>query len=153
LVYNNHMKVILIEDVNNLGKKGEVKEVAEGYARNFLLPRKLVQVATEKTIKNLELELVRKNETEKKQLEEKLQSVQKIKGKKIIIRSKEKKGKLFGSISARDISRELGKEGVSVDEGKVILKDPIKKIGEYEVRIELAKDVAANITLIVESEG
>lgn len=146
------MKIILKEDVKNLGSRGDIKEVAEGYARNFLLPRKLADIATEASIKNAETRKEKEKEESKRQKEESKKIFEKMQGKKITIRSKEKEGKLFGSILAKDIVKELAKESFVIEEKSVRMENPIRKIGSHTIRIILGKDLEAKITLAVEPE-
>lgn len=152
-MYNlKDMRIILREDVKNLGKKGDIKEVAEGYARNFLLPRKLAEIATEVAVKNSEAQREKEKEKLKIRQEEAKKLFEKIQGKKVILRSKEKEGKLFGSILTKDIAGELAKEHLAIDEKIIKMEGPIKKIGTYTARVVLGKDLEAEISLIVEPE-
>ncbi len=146
------MKVILLKDVPKLGKKYEVKSVKNGYGRNFLLPRKLAEIAVAGNLKNLE---ARKKigEESKKKMEQKLfQSLEKLKGKEIIIKTKaNKRGELYGSVSSETISEELKKQGFNIDSEYIQLQENIKKIGEYEIEIKIGDSVCA-IKLKVENE-
>ncbi len=146
------MKIILKEGVKNLGSKGDIKEVAEGYARNFLLPRKLADIATETSIRNAEARKEQEKEELKRQQTEARKLLEKIQGRKIMIRSKEKEGKLFGSISVKDIAKKLAKENLTIDEGSLKIENPIKKIGSHTVKVVLGKGMEAKFDLIVEPE-
>jgi large subunit ribosomal protein L9 len=146
------MKIILIEDVKNLGSKGDIKEVAEGYARNFLMPRKLAGMATEASMKNAETRKEKEKEESKRKQEEAENLLKKIRGKKITITSKEKEGKLFGSISAKDIVKELAKENFAIDEKAVKMENPIRKIGNYTIKVVLGKGLEAKLDLAVNPE-
>jgi len=146
------MKVILTQDVKNLGKKGDVKEVAEGYARNFLFPKKLAQAATETAIKNAAAQKEKEKVIEDTNAQKMRQIADILKSKEIVLKSKEKGGKLFGSISAKDIAKHLQQSGIELKEENIILKNPIKKIGEYEIEIRLAKDISGKIKLTVAGE-
>jgi large subunit ribosomal protein L9 len=141
------MKVILEKDVKNLGRGGDIKEVADGYARNFLFPRKLAKAATELAVKNVKL----KKEQEKKSEEGNLQKIkelaEKLIDKKITIKSKEKDGKLFGSVSAKDIAKELAKENLEIPQDSIIMKTAIKKVGNYKIKINLDSGITAEINL------
>jgi large subunit ribosomal protein L9 len=147
------MKVILIQDVKDFGKKGEVKEVAEGYARNFLFPKKLVEIATEAAVRGVEMKRQKEREMEIQMLEEAKKVAEKIKGRSITIKAKDKKGKLFGSILAKDIVAELGKEDIQVEERWVKLENPIKKIGNYSVKIVPEKNIEVKLSLIVKGDS
>ena len=146
------MKIILTQDIKTLGKKGDVKDVADGYARNFLFPQKLAQAATGAAIENAAVE----KEKEKQRTEENSQKMRALAGtlkeKEIVLKSKEKGGKLFGSISAGDIAEKLKQSGIDLKEENIILKNPIKKTGEYEIEIQLDKDIRSKIKLTVSGE-
>jgi large subunit ribosomal protein L9 len=146
------MKIILLEDVKTLGKKGDVKEVAEGYARNFLMPKKLAQMATQTAIKNAKTAKAKEKEEETKILEKLRGIAGNLKGKEITLKAKEKKGKLFGSITPKEIVQALKKEGFDILEKSIIIKGAIKKVGEHEVRIELDKEIDVAIRVNVQGE-
>lgn len=145
------MKVVLLEDVKNLGRKGDIVQVAEGHARNYLLPRKLAVEATEGKIKQLakvQEAAVRKKqreEIEAKDLAGRLES--------LLVRVYSKAGeggKLFGSISNKDIVDALVKDyGIEIDRRKIILKEPIKKLGFYSLPVKLYPSVQVNISVNV----
>jgi large subunit ribosomal protein L9 len=147
------MKIILLQDVKTLGKKGDVKDVSEGYARNFLISKKLAQIATEGAVKNVEAKKAQKNAFEKANLEKLRELAEKLKDRRIVLESREKKGKLFGSILAKDIALELKKENLEISEKSIILKETIKKIGEYKIEIRLEKDIKSQIILEVRGEN
>lgn len=144
------MKVILLTDIKGLGKRGDIKEVAEGYARNFLFTKKFAEAAREGSLKKLEN--IKKKEIEKEQADlEKIQELaEQLSGKEIVIKMKEKEGKLFGSVGAKDICKELKKEDIAIGEKSIILGSPLKEIGEYEVEVELTHGIEAFIKLIIE---
>jgi len=146
------MKVILLQDIKSLGKKGDIKDVSDGYARNFLLPQKLAGAATDGTIKKA-AEMKERERAEKEKDSEKMKQLAKeIQEKNIIIKSKEKGGKLFGSISAKDIAVALKNENLEVLEKSIIMKEAIKKTGRYEIKIRLADGVEAQIEIEVVGE-
>jgi large subunit ribosomal protein L9 len=146
------MKVILSENVNNLGKAGDVKEVSDGYARNFLLPRKLAELATTRNLEKAEILKEQGIKQEKEGLENNQKLATEIDGREIIIKSKEKGGKLFGSVGAKEIIKELKNQGVEINEEFIILDTPIKEIGESEVLIRLGHGIEATIRVIIEGE-
>ncbi len=144
------MKVILIEDVEKVGSMGEIINVKDGYARNFLFPRKLAKVATDSNLKIIE----------------------EIKKKKALVLVKEKKNmealkeklalvsctvsveagdddKLFGSVNAQDIAESLAQEGYDIDKRKITIDEPIKKLGVYHVSVKLHPEVTADVKVWV----
>ena len=147
------MKVILLQDVKGTGKKGETLNVAEGYARNFLIPRGLAIIATEKSLKELE----RQKSLEAKKKAEELQKAQELAQKlsKVTLTLTVKAGeggKLFGSINTKDIGEALEKKyGLVVDKRKIELKGAIKSLGTYPVSIKLHPEVTATIEVQVTS--
>lgn len=148
------MQLILLADVKKLGKKGDVIKVAEGYARNFLIPKGLAVEATGGKLKNLEMQK-QAISVQKKREEDKARELgSRIEGLKIIISTRVgEAGKLFGAIGNKDIAEALQKNhGLVVDKKKIILKNPIKALGEYPVVIKLHPAVQAQITVNVIAE-
>lgn len=146
------MKIVLLEDIKNIGAKGDIEEVSDGYARNFLLPKKLAAPATESAMK-LALAAKSKQIEAEKSEQEKIKELAKIiAGKKIVIKAKEKKGKLFGSITAKNIAQELKKEKLEIPEKSIILESPLKETGEYEIKIRLEQGIETSLMLTIEKE-
>ncbi len=146
------MKIILLQDLKNIGKKGDVKEVTDGYARNFLLPQKIAQRATEEAIKKNEIqkkEAVKKQAINKQASEELLKKLQK---KKFVIVTRQKKGKLFGSITAKKIAEVFKKEDLAISADCIIIKKNIKKIGEHEIEIKLKAGIEGKVKIKVKGE-
>lgn len=144
------MKIILLDNVKSLGNKGEIKEVSEGYARNFLLPKKLAEIATEGAIEALKKNqdaLKIKERQEDEMLRKKASTIQ---GRVIKIKAKSEKGKLFGSIGTREICLELKKQGFEIKEKSITLKGIIKNTGEKEIFIDFGKNIKAKITVSIE---
>jgi len=147
------MRVILQKDVQNLGEAGDIKEVAEGFARNFLLPKKLVIPYNESSAKAIEHQkkLVKiKKEKRKKEgqkLVEALSSVALTIGAQV-----GEDEKLFGSVTAIDIADKLLQMGYTIDKRKIVLPEPIKKAGEHEVKIKLEEGLTATIKVSVIKE-
>jgi large subunit ribosomal protein L9 len=147
------VKVILIQDVDSLGLGGEILEVARGYARNYLIPKKIALEATEDNIKRTEAQ--RKNiEVKRIKLKE---DAQKIKERlaEVVVTIAQKAGeedKLYGSVTSMDIADELERQGITVDRRKVILDKPIKSLGEFPVSIKLHPNVTAPIKVKVVPE-
>ena len=145
------MKVILIEDVKKIGKKGEIKEVKPGYARNALFPKNLAIEATPENMKEWEAEqaeLKRLDAENKAQAEEMKKALEK---KKIIIKWKGgSSGKLFGSVNSPEIADAIKEElGLDIDRKKIDLKSPIKETGDYEVTVKLYGATNAKVKLEV----
>jgi len=148
------MKVILLEDVKSLGKKGEIVEVNQGYARNFVIPKGKGVEATPENLNTLKLQ--KKND--EKVAAEKLAAAEKLKEElkdKVITTSMKvgAGGKVFGSVSSKEIS-ELIKDqlGLDVDKKKIALKDPVKALGNYKIGLKLHPSVTAEVTLRVTEE-
>jgi len=147
------MRVILQKDVQNLGEAGDIKEVAEGFARNFLLPKKLVIPYNESSAKAIEHQkkLVKiKKEKRKKEgqkLVEALSNVALTIGAQV-----GEDEKLFGSVTAIDIADKLAQMGYTIDKRKIVLPEPIKKAGEHEVKIKLEEGLTATIKVSVIKE-
>lgn len=148
------MQIILQEDVEKLGTRGEVVEVKEGYARNFLLPRKLALEASAGNMKRLEKmravfakkEAVEKGDAQK--LAELLAGVS-----LELTRKAGETDQLFGSVTSADVSEALAAQGFTVEKRKIALAEPIKVIGEYEVPLKLHREVSATVKLTVKKEG
>lgn len=147
------MKVILIQDIEKLGKTGDVKDVAAGYARNFLFPRKLAQLATQKNLREVEKIKLTNELKAKLDLEAVEKFVESLDGYELIIPSKIKgEGKLYGSISDSTIAKELKKQGFDVEKGQIKLNDPIKEVGDYEILVSFDHGLEANIKVSVIGE-
>ncbi|HUJ31787.1 MAG TPA: 50S ribosomal protein L9 [Candidatus Acidoferrum sp.] len=147
------MQIILQEDVEKLGTRGQLVEVAEGYARNFLLPRKLGLEATPGNMKRLEkmrATFAKKEATEKEsatKLAELLAGVS-----LTLSRKAGENDQLFGSVTSGDISEALAAQGYTIDKRKITLAEPIKLVGEYEIPVKLHREVSANVKLKVQEE-
>jgi large subunit ribosomal protein L9 len=147
------MKIILMEDVPTLGKRGEVREVANGYARNFLLPKKMALPATPGNVKNLEHLKRQRERVESKVREAAQAAADRITGLTLSVATRASEdGRLFGSVTAQDIVEFLGKNQLPVEKRRVQLEEPIKALGEYEVPIRLHQDVAATLKVSVTRE-
>src|SRR5262245_37046230 len=148
------MEVILRETIDNLGRAGQVVKVADGYARNYLLPRKLAYPATAGNMKVIEFErqsLLRKEARQKEDSEKLQQMLDKV---EITIRRKVgEQDTLYGSVTNSDVADELEKKGFQVEKRKIHMEDHIKSIGVFSIPIRLFKDVTAHITLKVEPEA
>lgn len=147
------MQIILQEDVEKLGNRGQVVEVAEGYARNFLLPRKLALEASAGNLKRLEKmrAVFAKKEATEKEAAQKLAEL--LAGVSVELhRRAGDNDQLFGSVTSSDISESLAAQGFTIDKRKIALTEPIKVIGEYEVPLKLHREVTASVKLAVKKE-
>lgn len=147
------MQVILRETIENLGRAGQVVKVADGYARNYLLPRKLAYPATPGNLKVIEYErqaLLKKEATQKEDAEKFKEMVDKV---EIVIRRKVgEQNVLYGSVTNSDVSEELEKQGFQIERRKIQMEDHIKTLGEFSIPIRLFRDVTAHVKLKVEPE-
>jgi len=148
------MKVILLEDVEKLGKKGDIKDVADGHARNFLIPNKKAVLATKDEIVKLE----EQKEIETQKAEEELAKYQgiatRLDGLELELPAKvSEEEKLFGAITDIQIVEKLKEQGIEIEKSQVKLGEPIKELGEHEVNIELPHNLEAKIKLIVIQEN
>ncbi len=147
------MKVILKEDVQNLGQQGDVVEVKSGYARNYLMPQKLAILFTKQQKKSIEEAQIvekRKLEREKDQLESVLKQVEDLN--LSLKMQSEEDDKLFGSVTKLDIVKLLEENGITIDKKYIDLSSPIKTLGEHKVNIVFTKEMSASFTLVVEKE-
>lgn len=147
------MKVILREDIEKLGKAGEVVKVADGYGRNFLIPRQLAFLANVRNMKTLEHDR-RAIETRAKKARKAAEDVAvTLSGMSVAISAKAgDEGKLFGAVTSRDIAEALEKAGVKMERKSIQLAEPIKQLGEYKVKIRVASEVVPEITVTVTAE-
>jgi len=146
------MKVLLIKDVKGLGKAGEIKNVKDGYARNFLLPKGFAKLATDDVIKAWQEEQKKKEEELKKEISKINELKEKIENITLIIKHKlGANGQLYGAITNKEIANELLKKGIEIDKKHIEMKQ-IKNVGEYDVDIKLGHGIHANLKLIVEGE-
>ena len=145
------MKVILLEDVKSLGKKGEIVEVNDGYARNFILPKKKGVEADSKNLNDLKLQKKNDEKMAQERLDEAKELSQKLATESITIKMDAGvEGKLFGSISTKDVANEAKKQlDLEFDKKKVVLPENIKSLGTYDVKIKLHPEVQATLTIKV----
>jgi len=148
------MKVILLQDVENLGKKYDIKEVKDGYARNFLIPNGFVKLATEEALKQLEIQ----KEIEEKKAEEDLKKIEemvsKIDGLEVIIQVKlGEQNQLFEKINIQKVSEHLKEMGFDVKKNQIILEKPIEELGEFPIKIKFSHNLEGEIRLIITEEN
>jgi large subunit ribosomal protein L9 len=147
------MRVILLQNIDRLGKKYDIKEVADGYARNFLIPRSLAKIATEETLKRLEVQ----KEAEAKKAEEELRKIQElastIDGQEVMLPVRVgDEGQLFELITNQRILEKLKKAGFEIKKTQIDLLKPIEELGEFPVKIKFAHNLEAEIKVIVVEE-
>lgn len=148
------MKVILLQDIENIGKKYEIKEVKDGYARNFLFPKKLARIADKKTLAWLEMQ----KEIQSQKQEEELKNIQdfasQIDGLELVIPVKveEETNQTFGSVNSQKIAEKLKESGFNIKKNQILLETPIKEPGEYPIKIKLDHNLESEIRVIVVEE-
>jgi len=147
------MKVILMTDVPALGHRGETRDVANGYARNFLLPRKLAVEATAANLKNVEHLKRQRAKEDHRALEAAQALAARIEGLTLSVTARASEdGRLYGSVSSQDVLEFLEKNQVTVEKRRIQLDDPIKAVGDYQVPVRLLGDVTASLTVSVAAE-
>ncbi len=148
------MRVVFLEDVPNVARAGEEKEVADGYGRNFLLPRKLALLATPSARRAAELEVRKRQERQERFAAELGILAQQLEGHVLTFKAKVvEEERLYGSIRDSNIAEELSRlTGLEIERKQVELEEPIRQLGEYEVTVRFGKDLAATIKVIVAQE-
>ncbi len=143
------MKIILLKDVRGIGKKNEIKMVADGFARNFLIPNGLAILATKEKEKKIDELNVKKNRDDEKMKLRQKELVKKIESIKLEFELKGEKGTSFGSVSKEDIQSKLKKEGIDISIKQIELEKNIKKSGENNIKIKFASQIEANLRILV----
>ena len=145
------MKVVLLADVKGVGKKGELINAAEGYARNFLLPRKLAQEATADNINTMRMNDKATQERQAKERAEALELRNRMKDMTVVVTAKGGgAGRLFGSVTNTEVSEALAKQaGIQLDKRKIVLDEPIKSVGVYTVKCKLGYEINAELKIEV----
>lgn len=148
------MRVVFLDDVENVARAGEIKNVADGYARNFLLPRKLAAAATTATVQQAEAR-AKQIAREQEKIDEAARSLgDKLSASPVVIMARAGEGgRLFGSVTASDIADELGKRGGgNVEHRQIVLDAPIKEVGSFTVPVNLTRNVRTEVTVEVQAE-
>lgn len=147
------MKVILLDDIPKVGRRGEVREVSDGYARNYLFPQKLALLANPGNLRNLE-QIKKRQETQaalaRAEAETRARAIEALT--LSLTRQASEEGRLYGSVGAQDVVAFLAQHGFTIEKRRVGLQEPIKALGEYTVPIRLHPDVAAQFRVIVSQE-
>ena len=148
------MKVILLQDVKPHGKKGDVVEINDGYARNYILPKKLGVEANAANANDLKLQKANQEKIAAKQLADAKELATKLEQIKVVLKIKTGEGgKTFGSITAKEIAAELKKQqNLDIDKKKIVVADPIKSVGSFTVTVKLHTQVSASLSVNVDSE-
>lgn len=145
------MKVIFLKDVKDIASADTVKDVSDGYARNYLIPKGLAAIADKGTLKSLEMRLKKKSESVEAERAELKNIASKIDGAQISIQvDVGENGKLFGSVTHQDIAKKLFESlGIEVDKKKIVLDEPIKTVGSFDVPVKFATDISATVKVNV----
>jgi len=145
------MKVILTDDIKGLGQRGDVVNVATGYARNFLLPKELAYTATPGNLKRLEQERKRYDVRMTKERDQALEIAKAIEGTRIVLRKRAgEHDALFGTVTPAELAEALQAKGITVDKRRIELEEPIKRLGEHTVHVKLFRDVTVGLTVEVQ---
>jgi large subunit ribosomal protein L9 len=147
------MEVILKEDVNNLGHRGDLVKVADGYGRNYLLPKKLALQATaanKAVIEQMKASAVRRSAKEKSEAEALVGQLNNVA--LVFVRKVGENDHLFGSVTAADIAQQLEQKGFTIDRRKVQLDEPLKQLGEFHIPVKLHREVTAHVSVTVKGE-
>jgi large subunit ribosomal protein L9 len=148
------VKVILTQDVAKLGKSGEMKNVADGFATNFLIPQKLAVPAAGGAYRAWQHDIASREEKRKREREEAEIAANRIASTTLTMGVKVGEGgKLYGSITAKDIADALGRRGIDVDRHKIDLDDPLKSLGTYKVAVKVYQGLTPEVTIVVEPKG
>lgn len=148
------MKVVLLEDVKSLGKKGDIVEVSEGYARNFIIPKKKGVEANQENLNTLKLQKANEEKIAKEKLEAAKELAAKLNEASVSLTIKGgKDGRTFGSVSSKEIEEAIKSQlGLEIDKKKLVIAEPIKTFGNHEVKVKLHKDVTAGLKVKVGEE-
>ena len=148
------MKVVLLEDVKSLGKKGDIVEVGEGYARNFIIPKKKGVEANQENLNTLKLQKANEEKIAKEKLEAAKELAAKLNEASVSLTIKGgKDGRTFGSVSSKEIEEAIKSQlGLEIDKKKLVIAEPIKTFGNHEVKVKLHKDVTAALKVKVGEE-
>ena len=148
------MKVILLQDVKGKGKKGQLLEVSDGYARNFMLPRKMAIEATPDAVNTMRMNDKATQERIAREKAEAMDTAKKLRELTVVVKAKGGgAGRLFGSVTNQEIADSLKTQtGISLDKRKIVLSDPIKNVGTYTVTCKLGYEITAPLTVKIEEE-
>ncbi|MGA1845527.1 50S ribosomal protein L9 [Deferribacter abyssi] len=147
------MKVIFLKDVKGVAKAGEIKNVKDGYARNFLFKKNLAVEATPANIKKLEERKLQMQEAELQKINSAKNIAEKLKNITVkLVKKAGENGKLFGAVTAADLVQSLKREGLNIDKKQIELHEPIKKTGEFNIKVNLYKEIKGEFKVVVNAE-
>jgi len=148
------MKVILLEDVKGKGKKGDIVNVSDGYARNFLFPGKKAIEANAQNLNDLKMKQAAEKNRKQHELEEAKRLAARLSGLEVKVKAKSgENGKLFGSVTNKEVADALkAQHNLTVDKKKIVMPDPIKTLGSFELEVKVYPDVSAKLNVLVEEE-
>jgi large subunit ribosomal protein L9 len=148
------VKVILTSDVAKIGKSGELRDVADGYARNFLIPQKLAVPAAGGAYRAWQHDIASREEKRRREREEAEIAAQRVSSTTLTMGVKVGEGgKLYGSITAKDVADALGRRGINIDRHKIDLPEPLKALGTYKVAVKVFAGLTPEVTVVVEPKG
>ena len=148
------MKVILLQDVRGKGKKGQMLEVSDGYARNYMLPRKIAMEATPDAVNTRRMNDKATQERQARERAEAMELAKRMKAMTLTVYAKGGgAGRLFGSVTSQEIADALQAQGITLDKRKIVMDDPIKNVGTYTVRCKLGYEITAQLTVQIQERS
>ena len=148
------MKVILLQDVRGKGKKGQMLEVSDGYARNYMLPRKIAMEATADAINTMRMNDKATEERQARERAEAMELAKRMKAMTLTVYAKGGgAGRLFGSVTSQEIADALQSQGITLDKRKIVIDEPIKNVGTYTIRCKLGYEITAQLTVQIQEKS
>ena len=148
------MKVILLQDVKGKGKKGQMLEVSDGYARNFMLPKKIAIEATPDAINTMRMNDKATQERQARERAEAMELAKRMKAMTLTVYAKGGgAGRLFGSVTSQEIADALQSQGITLDKRKIVIDEPIKNVGTYTIRCKLGYEITAQLTVQIQEKS
>lgn len=148
------MKVILLQDVRGKGKKGQMLEVSDGYARNYMLPRKIAMEATADAINTMRMNDKATQERQARERAEAMELAKRMKAMTLTVYAKGGgAGRLFGSVTSQEIADALQSQGITLDKRKIVIDEPIKNVGTYTIRCKLGYEITAQLTAQIQERS
>ena len=148
------MKVILLQDVKGKGKKGQMIEISDGYARNYMLPRKIAMEATADAINTMRMNDKATQERQARERAEAMELAKRMKAMALTVYAKGGgAGRLFGSVTSQEIADALQSQGITLDKRKIVIDEPIKNVGTYTIRCKLGYEITAQLTVQIQERS